>query len=135
MKKGRILLRLSNAEIVQLTQWAESRRVPRSLRLRAHIVLACRTGRPQREIALELKVAAQTVGKWRSRFARWRLAGLRDLPRRGAPRRIDDAIVELVIKKTLHELAPNSKPWTSRPLARTVGLSPSTILRIWRMFR
>jgi transposase len=135
MRKQPTSLRLSKEELAQLEQWAQSQHALRPLILRARIVLACITGRPQREIARELEVTAQTVGKWRARFASFRLAGLCDRPRRGAPRHIDDAVVQLAINKTLHERAPNSKRWTSRALARELGLSPSTVLRIWRILR
>jgi transposase len=35
-----------------------------------------------------------TVGKWRRRFAQHRVDGLRDDPRSGAPRTIDDARID-----------------------------------------
>ena len=54
-----------------------------------------------KDIALELGVCANTVGKWRRRFAALRLDGLYDEPRSGAPRSIDDARIEALIARTL----------------------------------
>ena len=56
--------------------------------LRAQIVLAAARGRANARIAADLGVSADTVRKWRGRFAARGLDGLKDLPRSGRPRRI-----------------------------------------------
>src|SRR5215469_14114396 len=60
-------------------------------RLRAQVVLAAAQGRPNARIAAGLGASVDTVRKWRGRFAKLRLAGLRDGPRPGRPRRISEA--------------------------------------------
>ncbi len=75
-----------------------------------------------------------TVGKWRSRFVRDRLDGLYDEPRPGAPRTIEDEKVEEVLVKTLETTPRNATHWSTREMARRVGLSPATVARIWRAF-
>ena len=125
---------LTREELSQLHQWARDNRVRESLALRARIVLACQRERPQSEIARELNVTAQTVGKWCARFAELRLAGLSDRRRSGAPRLIGDTLVLAVVTKTLHERPRSSRRWTSRALAQELGLSRSAVLRIWRVF-
>jgi transposase len=97
-------------------------------------VLNCQAGCTNRESAKRLKIAAQTVGKWRARFAAHRMQGLLDEPRSGAPRTISDAVVEAVLAKTLHEKPPDGARWSSRRLAATLGISQRTVLRIWRTF-
>ena len=54
--------------------------------------------------------------------------------RPGPPRRIDDAKVEEVVVKTLEETPADATRWSTRSMARAVGLSQSSILRIWRAF-
>jgi transposase len=76
----------------------------------------------------------QTVGKWRRRFVEHRVDGLRDEPRSGAPRTIDDARIEAVIVRTLESLPPDATHWSSRGMAEASGLSVSTVQRIWRAF-
>jgi transposase len=75
-----------------------------------------------------------TVGKWRNRFIRQRFAGLSDEPRPGVPRTITDAQIEEVVVRTLEEAPEGATHWSKRELARQVGLSPTTIHRIWRAF-
>jgi transposase-like protein len=55
--------------------------------LRARIVLAAADGASNAGIARDLAVCEDTVRKWRSRYARQRLAGLADARRSGRPRR------------------------------------------------
>jgi transposase len=104
------------------------------LALRCRIVLACAKGRSNKAVASELGVTPHTVGKWRSRFVRDRLDGLYDEPRPGAPRTIEDEKVEEVLVKTLETTPRNATHWSTREMARRVGLSPATVARIWRAF-
>ena len=60
--------------------------------------------------------------------------GLRDEPRPGAPRTIDDERIEAVIVRTLESLPPDATHWSSRGMAKASGLSVSTVQRIWRAF-
>lgn len=126
-------LALSDAERAQLAQWARNRGA-RALALRARIVLRCDAGRSNREVATQLGVTTQTVGKWRARFVAQRMQGLLDEPRPGAPRSISDALVEAVLAKTLHEHPPDAERWSSRRLAHALGISQRAVLRIWRAF-
>jgi len=125
---------LSDEEQSQLESWSRSRRSARALATRARIVLNCRGGRSNREVARRLGVTTQTVGKWRARFVALRLRGLRDQPRPGAPRSISDALVERVLAKTLHERPPGAARWSSRRLATALGISQRAVLRIWHTF-
>src|SRR5450432_1860312 len=84
--------------------------------------------------ASRLGIACATVGKWRRRFAEHRLEGLRDEPRWGTPRSIDDERIEAVIVRTLESIPPDATHWSSRGMARASGLSVSTVQRIWRAF-
>jgi transposase len=63
-----------------------------------------------------------------------RLDGLVDEPRPGQPRKITDAKVEEVIVKTLESTPGDATHWSTRSLAREVGLTQSAVHRIWRAF-
>src|SRR5213082_991704 len=125
---------LSEAERRTLENWAKRRRTAQGLALRARIVLACADGGPNLAVATRLGVNRGTVSKWRARFLRERLDGLADDPRPGVPRTITDAQVEEVVVRTLEEVPEGATHWSRRELARRVGISPSSVLRIWRAF-
>ncbi|NWG52980.1 MAG: IS630 family transposase [Hydrogenophilaceae bacterium] len=127
-------IELSEAERAELAALAARRKTAQAMAMRARIVLACAQGLESKQVAAKLGVDANTVGKWRRRFAARRLDGLYDEPRSGMPRTIDDARIEAVIVKTLESAPDNATHWSSRGMAKASGLSVSTVQRIWRAF-
>jgi transposase len=85
MRRSPYQIVLSDEETTVLTARARSVRGAFRDRLRARIVLAAAAGAANAAIARELGVCADTVRKWRRRFAASRLAGLEDSPRSGRP--------------------------------------------------
>jgi transposase/AraC-like DNA-binding protein len=75
------------------------------------------------------------VGRWRQRFVQRRIDGLLDEPRPGAPRRVSDAMVERIVVQTLETQPPNATHWSTRELAKRLGVSRSTVHRVWQAFR
>ncbi len=126
---------LTEQERETLERWARRRTSAQALALRARIVLACAEGATNQQVAERLGIWPQTVGKWRGRFVGQRLEGLADEPRPGRPRTIADDQVEEVVVATLERPPPNHDThWSTRSMARQVGLSQSAISRIWRAF-
>jgi len=132
--RGLPVLELTDAERSELASLASRRTTAQALALRARIVLGCASGAQNKEVATRLGIDRMTVGKWRRRFLADRLDGLRDEPRSGAPRTIEDDRIEAVIVKTLESLPPDATHWSSRGMAKASGLSTSTVQRIWRAF-
>ena len=97
-------------------------------------MLACAEGAANQEVAARLDVCENTVGKWRRRHIAQRLEGLRDEPRSGAPRGIDDERIEAIVVRTLETLPADATHWGARGMARASGLSVSTVQRVWRAF-
>ncbi len=131
---------LSAGERKVLTKRARGAKTGYRDRLRAQIVLAAARGRASARIAADLHVSADTVRKWRGRFAARGLDGLKDLPRSGRPRRISAleraTICALACQLPATTGVPLSR-WTAPELAaelRSQGLvsaiSPSSVLPI-----
>lgn len=125
---------LSEAEREQLTALTLRRKTAQALALRARIVLACASGQTNNAVAARQRVTKQTVSKWRARFVEHRLDGLLDAPRPGAPRTIDDALVDAVIAKTLESKPQGATHWSTRTMAHETGMTQTAVSRIWRAF-
>ena len=127
-------IELSDEERETLRRWSKRPKSPQSIATRARIVLLDADGLANTVIAERAGVHQATVVKWRKRFLERRLDGLVDEPRPGAPRSISDEAVEEVIVRTLEDKPTDATHWSTRDLAAKVGMSPSSVGRIWRAF-
>jgi transposase len=127
-------IELTDDERVQLEAWARRRSSAQALALRSRIVLAASAGPNNTEIAARLQIAVSSVRKWRNRFAEHRLDGLSDEPRPGRPRTITDEQVDAVITTTLESSPKDATHWSTRSMAKEVGLTQTAVSRIWRAF-
>jgi transposase len=127
-------LELTVDEREALERWTRRPTTAQALALRARVILSCAGGKTNTQVAGEIGLAKQTVGKWRSRFIERRLDGLLDEPRPGGPRSILDADVERVVALTLESTPQDATHWSTRSMAARTGLSQSAISRIWRAF-
>ena len=125
---------MSEQDRQTLVRFTRRAKTSQALALRSKIVLRCAEGVPNREVARQLRVTPQTVGKWRARYIASGVEGLLDEPRPGAPRTVSDAKVEQVVVATLESKPEDATHWSSRDMAKKVGLSQSTVSRIWRAF-
>ena len=101
-----VVITLSDAERRELEGLARRRKTAQGLARRARIVLAAADGLENKAIVERVGADANTVGKWRRRFAERGLDGLYDEPRPGAPRKIGDEQIAEVIARTLEETPP-----------------------------
>ena len=125
---------VSEAERSLLERQTRRSRAPRALAERCRIVLRCADGLTNKAVAAEVGVHEHTVGKWRRRFLKNRFEGLSDAPRSGRPRTIADDRVAEVIERTLNTTPVDATHWSLRSMARAVGLSHTTVRRIWTAF-
>jgi putative transposase len=125
---------LTPEEKAKLEQILNSPKTPRKILDRAQIVLLADRGHKNESIAKALKFSDARVGKWRSRFAEHRLRGiLTDAPRSGRPATVRDSLTKQVIEKTLTEPPPEGRKfWSARLLAKELGISHTSVHRIWR---
>lgn len=130
-KADLVVTELERAELIRLTNRA---RVNRNIAFRAKLVLACADGQTNSAVALMHRTTNQTVGKWRNRFVEYRLDGLYDEPRVGAPRKFSDEEVEAVIVKTLETTPKGRTHWSTRKMAEKAGMSHAMVGHIWRTF-
>ena len=127
-------IELSDQERAQLEAWTRRRTSAQALAQRSRIVLAAAEGLKNTEIAERLGISRNMAATWRSRFAEHRLDGLTDEPRPGRPRTITDEQVDAVITTTLETTPKDATHWSTRSMAKQVGLTQTAVSRIWRAF-
>lgn len=123
---------LSKEEREELERLARGRRVPARVVERARIVLLAAEGKQNQEIARFCGVTRRTVSLWRQRFVEKRVNGiLKDAPRAGRKPRISEEVIREIVRKTTQETPEGRTHWSTRSLAKVMGLSPRTIGRVW----
>ena len=126
-------VRLLRGEKARLTALADSAATPARLAQRARIVLRAADGATDRTIATELASDPGTVARWRRRFLLQRLPGLeRDAPRSGRPPSIPTSTIRVIVRSTLGRRPSGGGFWSARSLAREVGVSKTTVQRVWK---
>lgn len=124
-------LQVDPATIALLEEWVKSA-TPTRLKRRSRIILLLASGLSQAAVAVQLGVSRRTVAIWKQRFLQGGASVLQhDRPGRGRPKgRSADAVAAI----TAAMAAPpeGQSRWTARALAKHVGVSHSTVLRVWR---
>ena len=125
-------LSIDESDLVALRALVRARTTEQRLAQRARIVLRAAEGTPNRTIAAELSVSPMTVLLWRTKYERDGLPGLVDEPRPGRPPTYSREARDRVIALTLEPPPAGTTHWSVRRLAHRVGMSETTVWRIWR---
>jgi len=114
----------------KLEQQSRGRSTQARVVLRSRIVLLAAEGLQNKQIAAALKVAPRMAALWRSRFLEHGIEGLlQDAPRPGRTPTICRASL---IDKTTRSIPSNATQWSTRTMAREMGISKASVSRIWR---
>src|SRR2546421_1336812 len=121
---------LRNGDREKLAKMASSRAGEAGLARRARIVLLAAEGLPHTEVAERCGTSVPTVRHWRSRYVAAGIKALEDLPRSGRPKTVNE------VKIVVTTLEPPPKRlgvthWSSRLLARELGVSTASIIEVW----
>jgi transposase len=90
-------------------------------------------GKTNEQIAKKLKITRQKAGRWRSRFAELGRPGIEsDRPGRGRRHTYTAQIRRALVRKTTRAKPVAATHWSRESMAKAMGMSPSTVGRIWR---
>src|SRR5260370_64671 len=95
-------------------------------------MLALAEGKSWNQIEVELHTSRPTIARWKQRFEQQGMAGLDPRHKGSEPRRATPLVQARVLRKTTRHPADGSTHWTCRKMAAALGLSKSTVQRIWR---
>jgi len=126
---------LSQENRDELIRWAQSRTLPVGDAFRARLMLALADGKSWNQIEIELQTSRPTIARWKRRFERQGMAGLDPRYKGSTPRMATASVQARVLRKTTQRPGDGSTHWSCRKMAASLGLSKSTVQRIWRQAR
>lgn len=126
-------LPMNDEQRKQLQAWVSARKTSQSLALRAGICLLGADGLSNSAIARQLNTSRPTVLLWRKRFQEVGPKGLiKDAPHGPSPHRLQRDKIDAIVEATLHTTPPGATHWSTRTMAKSQGVSRSTVARIWK---
>lgn len=127
---------LDTTDRLGLEQIAGDRNRPHKHVQRARIVLFSGDRLPVLEVARRAGVSRPAVWRWQQRFAEEGVDGLlRDKTRKPGTAPLPPSLVARIVALTCTEPPGPVTHWTGRLMARTVGVSLSSVQRIWQAHR
>ena len=129
------MLSLTDEQRDDLTQWAQSRTLPAGDVFRARLILALADGQSYRRIMTTLGTTAPTISRWKQRFEEDGINGLNPRHKGSQPRVADAAVQARIARKTQQKPPDGSTHWSCRKMAEALGVSKSTVQRVWTQAR
>ena len=115
-----------------LAAWVSAKTTPQRVVLRSRICLSAADGQSNNAISKDLRISRPTILLWRERFKKLGPAGIREDASHGwSSRRTDEATVKKIIDRTLQTHPPDATHWSTRTMAKAVGVSHATVARVW----
>jgi len=132
MSSGQVVLAARERE--ELERRARSRSLATELVKRAKVILMLANDRSYSEISEKLTCTDRYISTWKLRFKEDRLAGLDSRYRGAAYRRRTAQTEARILELTRRGPRDGSTHWSSYRLAKELGISQSTVSRVWRQF-
>jgi len=130
---ARTQIELNGRDRAELEAVVANRNSPQKHVWRARIVLLTADGRGTAEIMRRTGKAKTVIWRWQERFGAEGVDGLwRDKTRPSRIPPLDPMIAEQVVSLTLAGPPPDATHWTGAAMAEMMGISVSSVQRIWR---
>lgn len=124
---------MSEGDEQRIREWVAAHGTPQQVALRGRIVLAAAEGQPDGAIAEQLGINRKTVILWRQRFRTQGLESLWEVaPGRGRKPRYGAEKIQAIVDATLQTKPKGMTHWSCRLMAKSQGVSKSTVSNIWR---
>jgi transposase len=135
MRAG-IKVEVSAADRARLEAVVADRNSPQKHVWRARIILATADGLGTNAIMRRTGKSKPCVWRWQERFAAAGVDGLlRDKTRPGRIAPLPQAVIDRVVALTTRDPPHAATHWTAAAMAKAVGISLSSVQRIWRAHR
>jgi transposase len=135
MWKPADILPMTQQQRKTLDSWIRAKTTPQRVVLRSRVCLAAAEGQSNNAIRKSLGVSRPTILLWRARFKKFGPAGIaEDAPHGQSSRRTDAETIKRIIDRTLQTVPANATHWSTRTLAKEVGVSHATVARVWEAY-
>ena len=124
-------LTLSADDLRILRSMVRSTTLGAGLVRRARVVLALHDGASYSAIGAAHGVTDKYIAKWKQRVRDGGILALGDAPRSGRPDRLDPRVEAKILALTQDTPPAPLTHWTTRRMAKTVGVSHMTVARVW----
>src|SRR6267143_2838815 len=124
--------RLTPSERTALRDRVRSRTLPAEEVRRARLILLLAQGKSYLTIRQLLGCNPNYISRWKGRFEAERLAGLYSHHRGRAVEKRTPALEAKILEWTRRPAADGSTHWSSRKLARHLGVSHMMVARVWQ---
>jgi transposase len=125
-------LTLTADERAELERRIRSRKIRAEDARRAQVILMLAAGEPFSVITAAVGCYPDYVSRWKRRFEADRIAGLH-AKYRGQPATVRTPAMEArILAKTRQRPPDGSTHWSTRKLAKVLGISHVLVLRVWR---
>lgn len=132
MWKSSEKLKIIEEQRKTLESWVRAGTTPQRTVLRARICLLAADGMSNNAIAKTLGTSRPTVILWRNRFIEKGSMGLAEDAGHGTSvKALSAEKVKEIVEATLHTKPADATQWSTRSMARAMGVSNATVCRIW----
>jgi transposase len=132
MRTG-ITITVSSADHKRLQAIVKDRNAAQKHVWRAEIVLLSADGVGTNEIMRQTGKSKTCVWRWQERFMQEGFDGLlRDKTRPSRIKKLDPSVAERIVALTMEPPPGEATHWTGAAMAKAVGVSVSSVQRIWR---
>jgi transposase len=133
MARSNVFVTVTADERARIQGWLGAHGTPQRVALRCRIVLAAADGQSDLAIGSALEVNRHTATLWRRRFVEEGLDSLWEIASgRGRKPTYDAGKVKAVVDATLQTKPKGMSHWSCREMAKSQGISKSTVSNIWR---
>lgn len=123
-------IQLSMEEKQELLTMSRSHKLEKRYVDRAMIILYSNEGKSLDQIIALTRKSRPVISKWRKRFHKYRIEGLKDAKRSGKPKTITPEQKALVVEKACTKPEGGYTNWSQQRIADEVGISQSKVFQI-----
>ncbi len=124
-------IELTDSDRSELEGWLRTTTISKGLADRARMILLAADGLSVRKTAERIGVSSMSVFRWRKRFAAEGIAGLKDRPRSGQPRKMTPAKAKEILRLTTERIPKEATHWSLRLMAKYAGVTVHQVRQVW----